>query len=257
MRRSRWAYLGLEVGTTLAILALVWWYTTAHQSYAVASLPDILDRFRRTWLFSRFGSDLLPSLERLALGYLIAAIVGVTLGFLLGLSRDLRMLTQPVMSFLRSIPAAALLPMAVIALGIGTTMKVTIIAFVCCWPIVLNTMDGVVELDSTMMATSRAYGMPFRDRLRFVVLPAVMPRIFIGLQTSLPIAVLLVVTSEMIASTNGIGFFIFQAQQSYAIPEMWAGIVLLGLIGFGLNIGLTAVEHRVLRWHHNERGLET
>lgn len=249
MTHSKRFYLAVEIATTLFIIAVAWWYTATHQSYAVVTVPEMLRRFRETWLFARFSSDFLPSLERLALGYSIAVVGGVALGFGLGLSRTLRLITQPVVSFLRSIPAAALLPMAIVAFGIGMWMKVFIIAFVCCWPIILNTMDGVVELDSTMLASADAYGVRGLYRLRQVILPAVAPRIFVGLQTSLPISVLLLVTSEMVASTSGIGFFVFQAQQSYAIGDMWAGILLLGLLGFGLNVGLNQVERRVLHWH--------
>jgi ABC-type nitrate/sulfonate/bicarbonate transport system permease component len=77
----------------------------------------------------------------------------------------------------------------------------------------------------------------------------VAPRIFAGMRTSLSIAILLLVTSEMVASTNGIGYFVFQAQQQFAVEDMWAGVLLLGLLGFALNLAFGVVERRVLRWH--------
>lgn len=249
MRRRRLGWLALEVGATALIVALLWAYTTANQSYAVAPLGDVLDAFRETWLFAHVGSDVVPSLVRMAGGYAAAIAIGVVGGFLLGSSPVVNALATPVVGFLRAIPAAALLPPAIVLLGIGGGMKAAVIAFVCCWPIMLNTSDGVRELDGTLLATARVYGIRGVERLRLVVLPAVAPRIFAGMRTSLSIAILLLVTSEMVASTNGIGYFVFQAQQQFSVDDMWAGVLLLGLLGFTLNLAFGAVERRVLHWH--------
>ena len=246
-RRAAW--LGVEVGATGLIVALLWLYADTNESYAVAPLSDVLASFRETWLFAHVGSDVVPSLVRMALGYGIAIGAGVAIGFALGSSPVLAAIAAPVVSFLRAIPAAALLPPAIILFGIGGGTKVAVIAFVCLWPIVLNTSDGVRELDATMLATARVYGIRGIERFRMVLLPAVAPRIFAGMRTSLAIAILLLVTSEMVASTNGIGYFVFQAQQQFAVDDMWAGVLLLGLLGFGLNLVFGIVERRVLRWH--------
>jgi ABC-type nitrate/sulfonate/bicarbonate transport system permease component len=254
--RSRWTLVGVEIGATLLIVLFVAWYTGNNQSYVVATVPDMAKAFRETWLFSRIGSDFVPSIVRLGLGFGIAVILGVALGFVLGISETARLITQPVVSFMRSIPPVALLPAAIVLFGIGTSMKVAVIAFGCLWPVTLNTTDGVNELDSTMLATARTYGINGLDRLRYVVLPAVLPRIFAGMRTALAIAILLLVTSEMVASTNGIGFVVFQAQQAYVIPQMWAGIVMLGLLGYVLNMGMLQIEKRVLRWHIGAHGTD-
>jgi ABC-type nitrate/sulfonate/bicarbonate transport system permease component len=247
--RARFGWPALEIGATLAIVALVWLYTNTNESYAVAPLGDVLDAFRATWLFDHVGSDVVPSLVRMTLGYGAAIAIGVVVGFLLGSYALLDALAAPVVNFLRAIPASALLPPAIVLLGIGSGMKIAVIAFVCCWPVLLNTRDGVRELDATMLASARVYGIAGLDRFRLVVLPAVAPRIFAGMRTSLSIAILLLVTSEMVASTNGIGYFVFQAQQQFAVEDMWAGVLLLGLLGFALNLAFGVVERRVLRWH--------
>lgn len=249
MTNSRASRFAIEVGATALIIAIAWIYSAQNQSYAIVPIPDMLTAFHETWLFERFQSDFLPSLRRLALGYGLSVIGGVTLGMLLGLSPVLRAATHPIVSFIRSIPAVALLPLAIVLFGIGDSQKVLILVFICCWPIVLNTTDGVAELDSTLLATARAFGIRGIDRLRHVIVPAVMPRIFTGMRASLSLAVLLLVVSEMVASTNGIGFFVWQAQQSFAIADMWAGILLLGLLGYALNAGFDRVERRVLHWH--------
>jgi ABC-type nitrate/sulfonate/bicarbonate transport system permease component len=250
--RSRLGWLAVEVGATALIVGLLWLYTSNNESYAVKPLGDVLSSFRETWLFAHVGSDVVPSLVRMFAGWFIAIAIGVGVGFMLGSSPVLDAIASPVVGFLRSIPASALLPPAIVLFGIGGGTKVAVIAFVCCWPILLNTSDGVRELDSTLLSTARVYGIRGAERFRLVILPAVAPRIFAGMRTSLSIAILLLVTSEMVASTNGIGYFVFQAQQQFAVDDMWAGVLLLGLLGFTLNLAFGAVERRVLRW--NVRG---
>lgn len=255
MSRARVGWIGLEVVATALIIGLVWLYTENNDSYAVAPLGDILTAFRETWLFENVASDVFPSLYRMTVGYVAAIVIGVSVGFALGSSAVLAAIAAPVVSFLRAIPAAALLPPAIILFGIGGGTKIAVIAFVCCWPIILNTSDGVRELDSTMLNSARIYGIRGGERLRMVVLPAIAPRIFAGMRTSLAIAILLLVTSEMVASTNGIGYFVFQAQQQFAVDDMWAGVLLLGLLGFALNMAFGAVERRVLKWHGRADGV--
>ncbi len=204
---------------------------------------------RETWLFGRLGSDAVPSLERMAAGYGLALLLGVGGGLLIGSSRPVRQLTDPVIEFLRALPPPVLIPLAILVFGIGPSMKVFVIAAGCVWPILLNTVDGVRGLDPTLVETARVYGIRRWDRLRAIVLPAASPRIFAGLRLALSLALILMVISEMEASTNGIGFFILQAQRSFSIPEMWSGILLLGLLGYAANGAFVLVERRVLRWH--------
>ena len=132
-------------------------------------------------------------------------------------------------------------------------MKVLIIAFACVWPILLNAIDGVAGVDAALLETARSYGVRPLDRLRYVIVPAALPQIFAGLRTSLSIAVIVMVVSEMVASTNGIGFFILESQSSFAIAEMWSGILLLGILGYVLNLTFTHIERRLLRWHRGAR----
>jgi ABC-type nitrate/sulfonate/bicarbonate transport system permease component len=251
--RSRTAAVALEI--TVPILLLVLWgvWSSGSDTYYFPPLTDIFQKFADTWVFERVGSDVVPSLVRLALGYGIACVVAVAAGLALGLSRPLRRATDPIVQFLRSIPPPALLPFGILVLGVGTSMKVFIIAFVCLWPVLLNTIDGVAGVDPTLRETARVYGIEPRDRLLQVTLPAAAPQIFAGMRTSLSLALILMVISEMVASTNGIGYFVLQSQRSFAIPEMWSGILLLGILGYVLNAVFLLVERRVLRWHRGAR----
>jgi ABC-type nitrate/sulfonate/bicarbonate transport system permease component len=234
----------LEVAFPLALLAVWAAWSANSDTFYYPPLTDILETFNETWVFERVGSDVVPSLLRLTAGYALAVVAAVAIGIPLGLNATARRAASPIVEFLRAIPPPALLPLAIVVVGVGNSMKVLIIAFVCLWPILLNTIDGIRGIDPTLNDTARVYGLP-----RLVTLPAATPQIFAGMRTSLSLAVIMMVISEMVASTNGIGFFVLQSQRSFAIPEMWSGILLLGILGYALNLLFTAVERRVLAWH--------
>ncbi len=193
--------------------------------------------------------DVVPSLERLASGYTLAVVFGVALGVLIGSSRAARSAAGPWVEFLRAIPPPALVPFAILTFGIGSQFKVFVIAIGCVWPVLLNTIDGVRGIEPVLLETTAAFRIGRLDRLRHVVLPAASPRIFAGMRSALSLSLILMVISEMQASTDGIGFFVLQSQRSFAIPDMWSGILLLGLLGYASNAVFVVVERRVLRWH--------
>ena len=251
---SRRALLvGVEIAVPLALLGVWAVWSSGSETYYFPPLSDILETFADTWLFERVGSDVVPSLVRMGLGFGIAVVVAISFGLLLGLSRRARRSAAPIVEFLRAIPPPALLPFAILVIGVGDSMKVFIIAFVCVWPVLLNTIDGVTGVDPTLRETTRMYGIDARDRLLRVMLPAASPQIFAGMRTSLSLALILMVISEMVASTNGIGYFVLQSQRTFAIPEMWSGILLLGILGYVLNAAFVLIERRVLRWHRGAR----
>jgi ABC-type nitrate/sulfonate/bicarbonate transport system permease component len=252
----RWLGGGLEIAVPVLVLAAWALLSAGSQTYYFPPLTDILSTFADTWVFERVGSDALPSLARMGVGFGIAVVVAVSLGLLLGLSPRTRRAAAPIVEFARAIPPPALLPFAILVIGVGNSMKVSIIAFVCLWPILLNTVDGVLGVDPTLRDTTRVYGISARDRVLKVTMPAAAPQIFAGMRTSLSLALILMVISEMVASTNGIGYFVLQSQRSFDIPEMWSGILLLGILGYVLNGAFVLVERRVLRWHRGARASE-
>ena len=251
--RSRALATALEITVPLLLLVLWGLLSANSDTYYFPPLTDILQKFMDTWVFERVRSDVVPSLTRLALGYGIACAVAVTVGLALGLSRPLRRATDPIVQFLRAIPPPALLPFGILVLGVGNSMKIFIIAFVCLWPVLLNTIDGVAGVDPTLRETARVYDIGPVDRVLRVTLPAAAPQIFAGMRTALSLALILMVISEMVASTNGIGYFVLESQRTFAIPEMWSGILLLGILGYVLNAVFLLAERRVLRWHRGSR----
>jgi ABC-type nitrate/sulfonate/bicarbonate transport system permease component len=234
----------LEVLVPLALLALWGVWSANTDTFYYPPLTEILETFMDTWVFERVTSDVIPSLLRLSAGYAIAVVVAIAVGIPLGLNATARRAASPIVEFLRAIPPPALLPLAIVVVGVGNGMKVMIIAFVCLWPVLLNTIDGIRGIDPTLNDTARVYGVPRR-----ATLPAAAPQVFAGMRTSLSLAVIMMVISEMVASTNGIGFFVLQSQRTFAIPEMWSGILLLGILGYLLNVLFVLVERRVLAWH--------
>jgi ABC-type nitrate/sulfonate/bicarbonate transport system permease component len=251
--RKRLLATGLEITVPITLLVLWGVLSAGSKTYYFPPLTDIFTAFKDNWLFSRVSSDVVPSLSRMFAGYAIAVVVAIVAGLLLGLSRRARKAADPILEFLRAIPPPALLPFAILVVGVGNGMKVFIIAFVCLWPVLLNTMDGVNGVDPTLRETADVYGVRWWDRIWGVMLPAASPQIFAGMRTSLSLALILMVISEMVASTNGIGYFVLQSQRTFAIPEMWSGIFLLGILGYVLNAGFMLIERRVLRWHRGAR----
>ena len=245
--------VALEVVVPLAALAIWWFASSNSDSFYFPPLSEILSTFADTWLFERVEPDLAPSVARLLAGYTLAVAFGIGGGLLLGLSPVAQRLTAPIVEFLRAIPPVALIPAAILVFGIGDGMKIVIVAMACLWPILLNAVDGVAAVEPTLLETARSYGIRPVDRVRSVVLPAALPQIFAGMRTSLSIAIIVMVVSEMVASTDGVGFFILESQSSFAITEMWSGILLLGILGYLLNLAFTRVERRVLRWHRGAR----
>lgn len=236
------------------IIVVVWWVRSADStSPYFPPLRDIVAAFGDNWLFARVGSDVYPSLLRLGAGFTISVVLGVGLGLLLGLYPTCRRATEPIVEFLRAIPAPAMIPFGILILGVGDTMKTAIITIVCLWPVLLNTIDGVRGVDPLVLDTATVYGVPGRTRLRRIIIPAASPQIFAGLRTSISLALIVMVISEMVASSNGIGYFVLQSQRLFDISDMWSGVLLIGLLGYLLNMALLLVEHRVLRWHREAR----
>lgn len=232
----------------ILLLAYDLWARGA-EDFFFPPLSSIGATFAKDWLFDRVLTDLLPSLARMLAGFALAVAVGVALGAALGFSRTLSTALNPVLQFLRALPPPALIPMSLLIFTAGDNAKIFLIALGALWPVLLNTVDGVRGIDPTAWDMARSYRVPPRARLVRLVLPAALPRIFAGARTALAIAIILMVVSELVGADNGVGYYVQLAQRGFNINEMWAGTVLLGLLGFGFNALFVAVERRVLHWH--------
>src|SRR5439155_11250824 len=210
--------------------------------------------FQKQWLFADFGTHVVPSLERIGLGFAIGVLLGVLLGVPIGLSPVLRRIAMPHIEYWRAMPPPALLPISVVLLrSIGNSQKVSFIAFFCLFPVLLNTIDAVRSIDPTLVDTARSFRVPRTERIRRLVLPAALPQIMAGMRNSLALAVIMMVLSEYFAATSGVGYVLLISKNTFQLGPMWAAILLIGLLGYLLNTLFLLVERRVLAWHRGWR----
>ncbi len=193
--------------------------------------------------------NILPSLGRLLAGWTVAGAIGIVLGMALGRSKTAMDYVGPLISFGRALPAPVLLPVFLVLFKLGTPVQLATIVFGVVWPVLLNTIHGAQSIDQVQVDTARAFRI---SRLRWIfgiVLPAALPKIFSGLRISLALSLVLMVISELVGATNGIGYQFQVAIQSFDLTITWAWIVLLGILGNLLNWIFVSVERRVLAWN--------
>ncbi|WP_436759443.1 ABC transporter permease [Streptosporangium sp. V21-05] len=207
----------------------------------------------RLWLTDAALENIPASVGRLLAGWVLAGVAGIALGVALGRSPLLFRLVDPLVQFARAIPPPMLLALFLALFAIGPRMQINFIAFGIVWPVLINACEGARHVDRQHLDTARVFGLTGGERLFRVILPSAMPKIFAGLRVSLSLALILMVLSELIGSTDGIGFQLLDAQRSYDFPAVWATIVVLGVLGYALNSAFLAAERRVLSWHRSAK----
>lgn len=248
----------------LAILVAAWEIATRVAESPFFPAPsDIVQRMRDMWfagpashLFFSGGArdSIAPSLARMAVALVLSAVVGIVLGMALGRSERALAYLEPVMQFARVIPPPTMVPVFIVLLDLGTQMQVTSIVFGAVWPILLNTADGARSVDATQMQTAEAFRLSGPQRIRYLIIPSALPKIFAGLRLALSLSLILMVFSELLPGTSdGLGFELTNAQSQSDLLTIWAVIVLLGVLGYLFNTILLAVERRLLAWHREAR----
>jgi ABC-type nitrate/sulfonate/bicarbonate transport system permease component len=200
------------------------------------------------WLTPDATANLLPSLGRMLAGWAIAAGAGVATGVAIGRLPLLADLTEPVVHFARAVPPPALIPVFLLVFNIGTGMELAAIIFGVIWPVLLNSIDGARHVHPGHLETARAFRIPPLTRLGRIILPSAAPKIAAGLRLSLALALVMMIISEFVGSTNGIGREMLEDQSLFNVLGLWDVIVLLGLLGMVLNAAFGLVERRVLAW---------
>jgi ABC-type nitrate/sulfonate/bicarbonate transport system, permease component len=233
----------------VVIIAVYAAWTAAYPNPYFPQPLRIIQRFQQLWLFDRFVSDVVPSLVNLLTGWTIAVVLGITVGLLLGRIRWLRLLFAPLLDFGRSIPAIMLIPPLVLILGIGDSSKIAIIALGAFFPIALSTMDGLRQTDPALIDVTRALRLSRWKEILVAWIPSASPSIAGGMQTGLQFAFILMVASEMLAAVHGLGYVTMQAQLTFDSVSVWAGIVLLAILGFLLNALFVLARNKILAWH--------
>jgi ABC-type nitrate/sulfonate/bicarbonate transport system permease component len=232
-------------------LLLVWEYGARSNPRLQLYLPpvsQVVMAFTQTVISGQIGTHLLTTLVRFFGAYLIAALVAVALGTILGYFRLIHSLLNIVIELLRPMPSVAIIPVAILFLGIGDATILAVTVYATLWPILINTIDGVRHIDRTLIDTGRTFGLKRRQILRKIILPAASPYVVTGLRIGLAIALILVTTAEMIAGSKGLGFFILDEERSTNSSNMYGGIVVVAVLGYALNRLFLLLESKVMKW---------
>lgn len=240
------------------LLVAAWWYfSLGSQSFYFPSLQTILAVLWRDLVSGPLLQWLGVSLGNMAAGLAIAIVAGTLLGLVIGDFDRMRVATAPTLNFLRSIPPAAIVPLVIVAMGIGSAPKVFLIALTCFWPILLNTIDGVRGIPPQLLDTARAFRTPLLLRFRRVLLMAALPQIMAGIRIAVSVALVLMVISEFFGASQGLGFYINEAKQRFAMAETWAGTLLVGAVGYLLSALFLRLERWMLAWYFQDTDART
>lgn len=237
----------------LAALLALWWAAT-HSGWVSkvfvptpeAMLASLSEGLLQGELAAFTGATVL----RMGLGWGLACAAGVALGALIGISPTARAWVQPTLEFIRPLPASAVLPLAISIFGLSPSMVLAVVAFGAMWPVLLGTVHGFASVHERLREVAAALQL---SRTAFVVklgLPNALPDILAGMRLSMTVALIVAVVGEMIASQSGLGQAILLAARSFRASDLFAGIALLGAIGFASNALLALAERRLLRWQH-------
>jgi ABC-type nitrate/sulfonate/bicarbonate transport system permease component len=243
-------------GFAVLVLLLVLWEVASRAALVnqvyVPPVTKIATELWRVLLNGEILRHLGASAVRFGLGYVIAVALGLGIGLLMGYFRAGYLLLEPLIEALRPLPPPAIIPMAILFLGIENQMKVFVIAFACFFPVVVNTIQGVAGVDRVLLDTARTFGLSTREILWKIVLPAASPNIVAGMRIALAIALILTVISELVASNDGVGFMILDMERAFRIPEMYAYIFTLMAVGYLLNRLFVLFEARTLAWYFGQ-----
>jgi len=205
---------------------------------------------------SEFWSQVGATLLGWAVGLGIATAGGIAFGVLLGSSVYVRAALRPTVEFLRPVPSVALIPLAILVWGQDLGSKVFLVVVGALWPIVIQSMYGVSQVDDVARDTARSYGLGASERLRFLVLPSALPFIATGLRIASATALIVGVTAEVVIGNKGLGNGIALAQAGGNVELMYALILTTGVLGIAIHMLFSAFERPLLRWHTSQRGTE-
>jgi NitT/TauT family transport system permease protein len=245
--------LGNAVQRTVAIAALlaVWEVVPRLDLVDSTFLPPLSEVLKAWWALlvsGQLGQHVEASLVRSLSGFGLAVAVAVPLGLLIGWYRRLATVLNPLLELFRNTAALALLPVFVLILGLGETSKVAIILYGCAWPILLNTISGVRTVDPLLVKSARSLGLPPLRLFQKVVLPAAVPTIFTGIRLAGAYSILILIAAELVGAKAGLGYLITSAQFNFDVPDMYAGIITISVIGLVINQLLVVVERRFSTW---------
>jgi len=249
-RASRWSAPASSIALTLGLL-VAWAVITQREWVSPIFLPSpaatfnaLVDGLSRGELLGLTAG----TVERMAYGWVLASFIGIALGALIGTSVTLRAWLQPMLEVIRPLPASAVMPIAIALIGLSPAMVLAVIAFGAVWPVLLATIHGFASIEPRLHEVGRVLRLSPLAFVCKIGLPNALPDALAGMRLSLTVSLILAIVGEMLASQQGLGQAILQAARAFRPADLFAGVVLLGVIGFVSNTLLTAAERRVLRW---------
>jgi ABC-type nitrate/sulfonate/bicarbonate transport system permease component len=233
-------------------LIMVWYFAVWYQIVDPVLLPSPTETFRAMltgMVGGQLGFDFIKTVERTTLATLIAAAIAIPVGIFLGASEKLYRSVEFVVDFFRSTPASAMFPLFLVLFGVGDKTKISVAAFGAVLVILFNVAYGVMNARKTRLLAAKVMGASRLRVLTDVMLLESLPQTFVGLRNGVSLALVIVVVAEMfIGSTDGLGHRVFEAQQLFAMPDMYAAIFAAGALGYGLNLLFLLVERRFVHW---------
>jgi NitT/TauT family transport system permease protein len=216
-----------------------------------AFLPPISVVVATGWELVRSGellNHVQASLARALVGFVLSIVFGVPLGLLMGWYKGFERAVNPLLEALRNTAALALLPVFILLLGIGEASKISLIVYACAWPVLLNTLSGVRNVDPLLIKFGRTMGLSPLQLFRKVILPAAVPTIFVGVRLAGATSLVVLIAAEMIGAKAGLGYLIIYSQYNFQIPHMYLGIITITTIGVLFNALLVHIERRFTSW---------
>jgi ABC-type nitrate/sulfonate/bicarbonate transport system permease component len=244
LRRVNWSGLA-----TLAALAGAWEALVRSGALVYQYLPApsaVAGSIGSLVSSGQLATATLHTLRVTLLGWLLASVLGIGLGVLLGLSQTAWRWSMASIEVLRAIPPVTLVPVALLVFGFSVRMEVSIILFVSAWPVMVNTIDGVRGVRPELVDVGRMLRVSTPARITKVTLPAALPSIVVGLRLALSLSLVLAVVAEMIGNPSGLGNALVRASQALQPEQMFAYVLVIGLLGVGLNAGFQHVAARLV-----------
>jgi NitT/TauT family transport system permease protein/sulfonate transport system permease protein len=245
-RRRNWS------GIALVLALCIFWQASVSSGLVDSPnwpalstvLRAMLEGFRSGEWITVFGS----SLYRMTTGYFIGCVTGIAVGVLLATNRTVQAIFGPTLELLRPIPIPAIIPPLIFILGVDNTLKIFVIAFSVFFPVLISTHSGVLAVDPLHLQVARTFRLPTVRRVLRVQLPSAIPYVLTGMRTSLALSLIVTVIAEMIAGSEGIGYYIVSMQFAMRAADMYAAVLMLSAIGYLLNTIFVALEARAIRW---------
>lgn len=233
-------------------LIILWYIAVWARIVDPVLLPSPTDTFAALWkgmLHGKLGADFVKTVLRTTYSTLIAAAIAIPLGILLGSSEKLYRSLEFVIDFFRSTPASAMFPLFLVLFGVGDATKISVAAFGAALVIVFNVAYGVMNARKTRLLAAKVMGASKLRVLSDVMLLESLPQTFVGLRNGVSLALIIIVVAEMfIGSQDGLGMRVFESQQLFNMPDMYAAIFAAGALGYGFNLLFLLIERRFVHW---------